>query len=1140
MSREVNRPLGNKECRADSKTCQHHYSTSWFSGPGRKPLFQLVLVELFFALAATVLWLAYAGFSIPPSPAEISLYKVYWSGVGVPVHYLQVWAVVALDLRLPILSSFVLAGIVGTLALLTSSYLLVRVLHDFVARRSFFAPVSTTEMIVHTAAAFLLAFNPLFTALYFRFTVGCFALVNLALAGSLVAVRYKGPTGQTLAICAVIAFVVAFATNAFTLSVVFFLSLYLLLIFPAARISRSLRTAAINLVIIFAIVIASDPILWPTLGFVYNLSTTTGVESGFHVVNLVYYNFTNAGPQLAFFTGLTTVVYAEPPVPDALLLTGSIVLAVALAPSIMNRKLALFPLNLVLLAELVGIELMNFSIGPEYTVMNSLLHSVVSSHLVRYNHLGLLLTPFDFDTLLVYVYWYVLAALIVIGYSSRVAQEATPSVTKNAVSADHASSPASTSQANEASGHYARKSRWERNRWLSRSRSLEQNWWGPCLVVVAVALMSTTSLGMFSWNPRDLTNSPAYEFVSSANFTGYDQLLLSNASSFLSAYVYPQGTQPLGNDFPFYQNAFSLMSSPFFTHLDRTFPANTFVYQAQGGAEIPGSYSLNSGYSAYSNWNSSNVISGRPIFVLGTESDFDSYIERTSFQTLPGSASFFLGANDSNTNYEAVPPRNENLTAAGFPLQVSFDVSLHSGTQGGFLVGLAQNSSNPYGYGNGNAFLGVTTFVSNNITFANIAYNIYGPWYVVDAIPIGGLAVNFSFSILVDSIGDVTQYVILLANGAYAVPITVPASTFGFVSMKTYLEGNSNITYSVNVSNQLSTTASPSIPIFYDSYFGSTKTFTNSLIGSAAILEGPDFNFTTLALSNLVWSSAAQVLEPASYAIDSPESGWFQTFNSEYPQGAYYAEGIPAGDLPLQWGYGASMGYAESILPNSSLTVPVQSESGSDVVWLNVLFSPLGGPLEVRIGDRTSVIDTVANSSYYHWIEVQGQPVSSISFEDLAGDQSVNLVLIASRATVASTVANLRSEVSRIPTYSLDAAAASSIKLVSSGHFSTTAEKSSVSVHSNATTPVIIELPEDVNYGLSATCNPGAAQIAPAWGNFLGVLLVVTANSTAHVSIAYTSAAYFEGLISYIPVAFAVGATIWYSVWKKRRRLFPL
>ena len=169
-----------------------------------------------------------------------------------------------------------------------------------------------------------------------------------------------------------------------------------------------------------------------------------------------------------------------------------------------------------------------------------------------------------------------------------------------------------------------------------------------------------------------------------------------------------------------------------------------------------------------------------------------------------------------------------------------------------------------------------------------------------------------------------------------------------YLTLQEYACRTSNISVSAHVTDyRIENPSSPLLPIFYDSPFQSTSSLTNSIKNSGVVIFGNNYNTRDLVFSYLSLNASSSPVLPSAYAIDYPQKGWYQVFSSNDPQGAYYDENIYPDELPTETGYGPGIGFAESVLNNSSMVIPLSKKLNSqDIIGMNILFSPMGGAFE--------------------------------------------------------------------------------------------------------------------------------------------------------------------------------------------------
>ncbi len=1081
---------------------------------------ELVVAETLFLLTALAIYWIPVRALAQGSPPEVSLGYIY--PLTGPLSYLTFWAQFSSWVGWGAFDSYVIESVVTLVFLLNSSWLLLNSISD--ALRPYGVRASYRRFVRPEilAPALLLSLSPIFVTTFIGFGLEYFALMNI----SLWLIVLSSRTGQTVPVFTA---QVAGATLALTLACNEYILIapdFLVILFifswchPGLAGRRKLRFFALGVVSLFAAVAGSLSLA--QFGSTLGSSVGGQVQPTFHVVNLYYYDAVfRYGPVLPSLFGLNTsaIPFWTPLAALALTALFGGLLFALLVENAGSRNI-----KVPLLLALVILTAFNLNVSNGSSTLGLITTWLVGSHAVRYDHLGVLLSIADDNRIVLVPFWYVLAALISLALISH-------PVALRGSSRTH---PWKSAGNEDYIGH-GRQGRQAMPRVVLV---------GALAVVVLMSMgWAAQTVDGFGLNPLNAQGSAPFAYVSLAPNPSYSQeMLLPTVSNFTSPYLYPNAMSPEGNDFPFYENFLRSEGSPVLNGLFSTFPASTFVIPNTTSLPYMNVTQLDSQFGYSTNWNASNVIAGQPVFVVGPESTFDNFAATNTVETVNGSESGFNGPNQSSINYLPLPIQNLELWNESYAISVEYSVSVSAREGGYYPVGLAVNSSFPFGYDAKNPFLGIQIELgANNTTYAYIQYTVSNTWKVVDQVPVGGANASFRFTIVILNVNGSGNAYVGVGGQWFLVGGGFSPWAYRYITMNAYRANHSLISFAGTVSNIETVREGHWIPIYYDSFFGSSTGFLTALSDSQTVLMAPGYGISDLALSDAVWSGIGSVVRPAAYAIKLPSVGWFQAFNYNPPQGALYAEGVDGQALPVQSGYGAYSGYAESTVAGSGLVVPLPSTAEGDNLSLNLLLSPIGGQLSVSGPGFSETIPTVANSTYYKWFQVSvPEGVTSVTLRDLAGFQSVNLITVEAAQYIHSIEVQLTSAIANKSVVGPFGYVGPGQGASITGEYDSGESTGQVRVMTPNGRTIMLELPTDVDYGASVSIISGTARVSivPAWGSFLGVVLSNISGSGVLLSIRAFSLPILSDVVVLGSGELLLGSLVglaWIRIRKRRR-----
>ncbi len=1093
------------------------YRTTLF--PIIKPERKAIYLTEFIFLVVSIIYYNKMLFDLfSSSPLEVAFYKTY--SVGFPTTYLAIWGYIDFYLRLHAYSALFFQKIVSLFLLLNGSYLLTKLLYS---KGRDCSTTNRYDFLYTTILSLLLTFNPLFVFLYPIFGVSYLAFMNFSLFFSIAILINGGSKVKIITYLLAASFFLVYGVELLPLILAFYLALYLFIGLPLAIYGHK---KAMFFYIAFSellILALTYPSITGLITASKGSGTTFSSISTFHVTNLIFYVSSMFSPEtsntLYSISGLNSIYFSRLLLPAAVLILLLIAITLFFTKDNLHGKLKNIFISLMI------VEVLNFTING-YSLVSYLVENLVKDHILRYNHFGIILTVFAGNALILILYWYLLFSVITIHFAEN---HENPYKLKNGA-----------------------------GKLLKQLRCLSKSYQIGIIIIILIIFFQIGSSTTISLN-----NSPSWNYVKSSEARDYNQyLLFQNSTYFGNSYVYPPSyeMEPTANKFSFNQAVVNSENSPFLNQIDKSFPASTILLGNSSHSQyINNATPLGNEY-AMNNFNGSNVVSGSPIFVVGSVSSYTSLISDMAANIIPNSSEKLkIESIPYGMNVTAIQAYDISLLNAGDYLSFSFNTSISNNNVtpniGGFNFGIDSNSSARGGYGVGNNFTGIgvnygnqqfsSTFSSNsgfqqNSTGWTIdsAWTNSSVWNIPLEFTKVGRNLSLNFTIIEKKISSV-YYLYIEIGGKWYTLSSHNLFPREYLSMFNYNEPTQNISMAVNVSAFTLNENSPKfVPVFYDSPFTSGSALTDALNSSLFIVFGRNYDVQDLLFSYLVLHKGVKITEPSAYAVDPPRNGWFQTFSSNSPQGAYYSENINPFLLPINIGYGPSVGYAEDVLAGSSLSVPLGNEiTRGDSVGINLLFSAMGGPLKIVLGNDTYMLNTFSpNGSYYKWVTLNASgKVSSMEFINLYGVQSVNLIatlpdsILTSAESTINTILATKNKVSTgermTLNYSVDYANITGI-------FDSNNEINSISVN-NIHSPTLLILPTHYPSGFSASTSNATSIEVPVWGYFSGLLLLN--NSRATVNIKLTNNTFYSGIIVYTsPIL--VAATVLVNRYILRRR----
>lgn len=1051
------------------------------------------------------------------SPLEVSYFKTY--SLGLPSNYLALWGYLDLYLRLHLYLALFLQKLVSLMLLINSSYLIIDL---FYIKLMNLEGYNKNDFLLMILLPLLLSFNPLFEILYPIFGFSYLAFMNFALFFSLEILITKTNKVRMLVYLLAASFFLTFGAELDPLILAFYFAMCIFVLLPVAFSTyKKVR---------FLYVILGELLIFiftfPSFLGIFNAAKGSGSSLNsvniFHVTNLIFYIGSMFSPKtsriLYSLSGVNSIYYFS------LLFLASILILIliALVMLLLNHGQSK-PMRALTLS-FIAIEILNLTVNGQ-SIVSYIIEKLVSQHILRTDNFGIILTVFAGNALLLILFWYILVPLIAINFSKKVIHRGAIKKCIRPIS----------------------------NKII---RVIKASQFG----IIVVLLIMLFQIG--SSSVSQLNGVASWNYVQSSSSPNYNQyLLFQNSTYWGNPYVYPPGyeMEPTANKFSFNEAVINAENSPYLNQIRKSFPASTILLSNSSQSEYLYNASKIGSEYALTNFNVSNVISGYPVFIVGSASTYNSLVSDLSRNINPNSSSYLkMSSVPYGMNLSLVPAYDMALLQRGEYLSFAFNISI-SGSNvvkntGSFDFGLDSNFSARTNYGLGNNFTGFSLNYGN-LAFSNVfssnsgfpqnysGWTISLSWtnsslwhYPLEYTQFGN-NISLSFNILESKIANKYFFFIDILGKWYAIS-SYDLFPNEYLTMFNYNEPTRNISMSVNISAfDINKTVGSPLPVYYDSPFTSESAFMSALNDSSMIAFGKSYNTEDLIFSYLLLQSETQVIKPSSYSIDYPQNGWFQTYNSNSPQGAYYSESINPFLLPINFGYGPSNGYAEDVLSNSSLKVPVsQPITKNDTVGIDLLFSPMGGPLEIKAGNNLFFINTFSGSSYYKWITINlTTTVKSFILTNTEGVQSVNLI-----ASLPKTLwASAKSAISEILSTKHIVALGKTLNLSASDNTSKITGIFDINKQINNLVLIGKQFPQAIllpaqygsNYLLSVH-NASATEI-PVWGYYYGLLL--TNQSEGNVTLKLINYSFYSGITIYGAPALILAVIIINRFINKRR-----
>ena len=831
------------EVRVSKSMKSHRTTPSSTIKPDNKAFF---LTEVIFLVVSIIYYHKMLFDLFSSSPLEVAFYKTY--SVGFPTTYLAIWGYIDLYLRLHAYSALFFQKIVSLFLLLNSSYLLTKLLYS---KGRDCSTINRYDLSYIIILSLLLSFNPLYVFLYPIFGVSYLAFMNFSLFFSIAILINGGSKVKIITYLLVASFFLSYGVELFPLILAFYLALYLFIGFPLAFYLRKKVRFFYIAFIELLILVLTYPSLTGLITTSKGSGTTFSSISTFHVTNLVFYVSSMFSSQtsntLYSISGLNSVYFSK------LLLPASIMILLLIAIILFSSKdnFQGKPKNIFI--SLMIVEVLNLTIYG-YSMVSYLVENLVKDHILRYNFFGIILTVFEGNALILILYWYLLFSVLAIHFAG-----------------------------NHENSRKLKSGIGKKLKYIKHNFKFYQVGIIIIILIIFFQIGSSTTIS--------LNNSPSWNYVKSSEAPDYNQyLLFQNSTYFGNQYVYPPSyeMEPTADKFSFNEAVINSENSPYLEQIASSFPASTIMLSAGSHSQyIEKGKHLGNEYTI-SNFNNSNVIAASPVFVVGSDSSYNSFVSDVVKRPIAHSSEDIkMISVPYGMNVSAISPYDMGLMNSGDYLSLSFSVVIKNigivPNVGAFNFGIDSNSSARGGYGVGNNFTGIgvnygnqqfsSTFSSDSGFQQNsTGWTIYISWTnsSVWNIPLEftkvGRNLSLNFTIIEKKIFSV-YYLYIEIGGKWYTLSSHNLFPREYLSMFNYNEPTQNISMAVNVSAFTLNENSPKfVPVFYDSPFSSESALTDALNSSSFLVFGRNYDVQDLLFSYLVLHKGVKITEPSAYA----------------------------------------------------------------------------------------------------------------------------------------------------------------------------------------------------------------------------------------------------------------------------------
>lgn len=953
----------------------------------------------------------------------------------------------------------------------------------------------------------LLSMNPFFANNY-SLGVGFIPFLTLSMATASEAIKFKIPDKRSVSLIFLTGFLLIFGYGGYILIPAYFAILFVAIIIPLSYrvvpLIRSITVLIISEMLFFVFSQASDFLIGSVSG------SLGGLFPYFRPLNLEHeYALLSTSSLFKAITGLSFNVSFSLGIMHwielfTMILIGTLLVTYLFIKPVTNKiKLSYLMMSLFI------IILLSLPYNGDIPIIGVLPLYLISNHIVTYNHFGELLSLFDSNRFLLFLYWFLISATLAITMSFCEGYKTESGAIRNS--------------------HYTVIKK--RKKIVFRFTVIL-----ACLSILVISSISI-SIGPFNYLNFEKT-TPTYSYAIQNNSSYNRMLLYQDVNEFYPGNIYPSYMEMQADipDKPMYVNFLNMESSPIVVPMLNTLPPASFIYSNNTERFLQGQ-ALTNGYSNIEN-NNSNVTVGYPVFVMGSQYTFDQYIfhnyyNQTNTTLLNSQAN--LKENYGRFSYYSIPTYYmKALESKGGTIQVNTDIHILSAMQNGtgYTFGFSNQSLN-YSQGHNQPSFAIGVFNSSsssvllgsgNPIIKDINYsevlsmrNAYS-YDLEKYIPLQGKNID-NISIIFYNSGVNGIYGFINYGGQwYQSTSNISLPQLKYFYSKANLDSPSGISYNVTISKLVKNRNYKNlIPIYYDSPFGNDTVLLNSIKYSNEIVEGKNYPISDLIGSLLVNSANSTLINPSAYSVQKPQDGWYQVFTDGAAQSSFSSECIPPVLDPPVFGYNVYTGYAQSVVENSTLTIPIGgNHSGSEYLDVNLLFSPAGGYLKITAGNNHYFIDTRSNSSYYNWvgINISGN-IRNLTLRDVTGIQSINQVIL-TKVTSYDYFYNLASSLIR------DKSSTSLSNLPQININSTSYKSNPVKYIANIALinhnnyNIIIEYSNPTYSGLHESSTNSDSFLLPSWASFPAVVIHNITGSSVRIRFFESKATYYSGYLPYV------------------------
>ena len=970
-------------------------------------------------------------------------------------------------------------------------------------------PKNSEFIILVSAITFsiLISTNPFFANNY-ALGVGIFPFLTISLGLASIAVRFKITDKKFLSLMFLISFLLIMGYNGYILLPVYFALIFILIIIPASY----------NVVSIYrpiSLLVFSETIFFAFSGIFGFITESLSGSLGqlfpyFRPLNLDHeYALLSNSDIFKALSGLSFNVGFNQAQITLLETFIIIIFAISMLLTLISYIFSGRRKPFFFLFELIIIIILSLPYKDNIPIIGSIPIYLISTHTFTYNHLGEILSIFDSNRFLLFPYWFLLPTVSAMSIITTLLDLQTDSIN----------------------------SFWNSKNLRNRYKRVVYLAFLFLIVTIIMVASYSTINGPYNYINFD-KSSPTYAYSTQNNASYNRMLIYQNENIFYPGNLYPSQMEMQADipDKPMYVNFLNMESSPLATVALNSLPPASFVYK-NGTENFINGMPLSNNYNYVSNENE-NLTVGFPVFVIGSQYTFDQYLfsnyylrantthfesyknvtdnyGRFVYYSIPSSYLSFLnttgGMIEINTNINVKSPI-QNGTAYSFGLSNSSEYWPSGVNELGFLISVFNQSSSPVWLGSGNPIVGdfnYTEYISVDNAFS---YNL-GNYIPFQGNSTGNVSIVFYNS------GVRGVYGFIDYEGNWYQSVTnYSLSQVKYFYSQAYLDSQSGISYNVTISEMKANPLYRNlVPVYYDSPFSSDESLISSINHSDLIVECSNNPLSNLVGSLLEFSRNSTVVSPAAYSVNDVLQGWYQVFSDGAAQSSYQGEYIPSVIDPPVFSYGAYSGFAQSIVENSTFSIPISGyHFGESRLELNLLFSPVGGSLIVTAGGKNYDINSFANSSYYGWLglNVSGK-INKLTIEDKTGVQSINQIILSNLTTykyfynVSVNLLNKNNftSLSGLPTF----------KVLSSDYLTSPVRYNAlINLAKYSKVNVIVEFSNPLYSGLTSYSTNSSLYMTSSWASFPAILVYNVTGKQIEITYTESLSAYYSGYLPFL------------------------